>query len=93
MVVTDKAITSGRQLKAARIIAGLSVREMANLAGINRNSVSRVENLDALPYRAWAADRMATTLQNLGVTFSVIDGQASIHFSPSIMRRGKKQKQ
>ncbi len=56
-------VTDGRQLKAARIIAGLTIREMADLAGLNRNSVMRVEALKSLPYYSWTADKLATALQ------------------------------
>lgn len=75
-------LISGRQLKAARAIVGLSVRQMAALAGINRNSVLRVENCELLPRQAWAATRIANVLQQIGISFSLVNDQAGIHFFP-----------
>jgi DNA-binding XRE family transcriptional regulator len=77
-------------LKAARMILGLTTRQMAEVAKLNRNSILKVEKTKTLPSSAWAADRMATALQNLGVMFTIKDGFAGIAFAASTRRHGIK---
>lgn len=62
-------VTDGRQLKAGRIILGLTVDEMAEAAKLNRNSVLRVERFQNLPYYAHAADKIAKALEERGISF------------------------
>lgn len=80
-------VTSGRQLKAARTIVGLTIREMADAAGLNHNTITRVERLETLPYHASAADLMAATLQEMGIVFTAGDGRAGVSFSVATMRK------
>ncbi len=83
-------VTDGRQLKAARVVAGLTVREIAEAAGLNRNSVLRVEASETLPYFAYAADKLAVVLQERGIIFTVVDGTVGIMFSAPSSRRRKR---
>lgn len=73
-------IHDGRQLRAARAILGLSVPDLAAEAGVNRNTVYRVEGLGAIPPRCEAAGRIAGALSSRGVSFGMQDGQAVIAF-------------
>lgn len=82
-------VTDGRQLKAGRIILGLTVKEMARLAGIHRNSVLRVESFGTLPFAAYAADRIMGALKRRGIIFTVKDGLAGVQFKAA-NRRTKK---
>lgn len=41
-------IIDGRQARAARIILGMTVRQMAEAAGIDRKSVLRVEHMKGI---------------------------------------------
>lgn len=79
-------VTDGRQLRAGRIILGLTVNEMASLAGINRNSVLRVEGFGTLPYAAYAADRIMEALKRQGIVFTVRDGLAGVQFKAAYRR-------
>ncbi len=74
-------VVDGRQLRAGRVILGMNMDELAKVAGISRNSVSRVENLKTLPLHAWAADRMAEALQERGVIFTVDNDEIGAAFS------------
>jgi transcriptional regulator with XRE-family HTH domain len=62
-------IATGRQLTAARILAGLSQTELASLAGIHRNSLQRLEGLDLLKDCS-ALEKIETALRTKGVTVS-----------------------
>jgi DNA-binding XRE family transcriptional regulator len=73
-------VSDGRQLRAGRAIVGLTVREMAQAAGINRNSVIRVEQFKTLPRSCWAASRIAKALEDLGITFISSDVSVAVSF-------------
>lgn len=74
-------VTDGRQLKAARVIAGLTIDGMAAAAGLNRNSIMRVEKQTNLPRFAYAADRMKEALEAHGIMFEAENGKAAILFT------------
>jgi DNA-binding XRE family transcriptional regulator len=84
---STNSLLDGRQLKAARIIVGLSTRQMAVAASVNRNSVLRIEKLKTLPYHSWAADKIAAALQDRGVQFTASSGKAGVCFLAAIMRK------
>ncbi len=83
------SVVDGRQLKAGRTILGMTVREMADAAGINRNSVLHAESLKTLPSSAWAVDKITEALQERGISFELQNGQAGVWFS-SARKRGPK---
>ena len=73
-------ITSGRQLAAARVLAGLDQSQLATLADIHRNSVSRWEAQGAIPTgreRPFAVGQILKGLALTGVTVSS-DGATGI---------------
>lgn len=74
------SVIDGRQLKAGRIILGISIREMATAAGIHRNSVIRTESQKTLAARSYAADRIRETLSKRGILFFTQDGYAGVQF-------------
>lgn len=79
-------LTDGRQLKAARIIVGLTIREIADLIGMNRNSIMRAESFESLPFHTFAGDRISEALQDIGIEFVVQDGKPGILFSGATER-------
>jgi len=83
-------LTDGRQLKAARVLAGLTIREMAELIGMNRNSVMRIESFNALPLHTHAGDRIVEALQEQGIEFVIQDGKPGIFFSGATKRIRKR---
>ncbi len=82
-------VIDGRQLKAGRVILGMTVREMAEAANINRSSVLRVESTQTLPHFAWAADKISEVLQERGICFELRDGEAGVWFL-SAKKRSRK---
>ena len=71
-------IHNGQQLKAGRVMAGLTIDQLANKAGINRNSVIRAESSKHVEYRAYAVERIESALELYGVTFSKNNNSASV---------------
>ena len=82
--------TDGRQLKAGRVILGMTINDMADAAGINRNSVMNVEKLQTLPLHAWAADRIAAALEQRGITFTAADNNAGVCFTAAGARKRRR---
>lgn len=63
-------ITSGRQIKAARALAGLDQASLARLAGLHRNAVVYWERRDSIeepPYEPIAVRMMRSALKSAGV--------------------------
>lgn len=83
-------VTDGRQLKAARVALGLTVRELAQKAGLNRNSILRVEALKEIPHNAFAVDCVADILRGMGVSFVRDQAQAGILFPASTERKKRR---
>lgn len=81
------SVTDGRQLKAGRVILGMTINDMAKAAGINRNSVLRVEARHILSYHDYAAFRIQVVLEVLGVSFTVQDGLAGVLFQAASKRQ------
>ena len=80
------SVIDGRQIKAARIILGLTIRQMADLTGLNRNSVLRVEAFRTLPRSAFAADKIIEALETKGIIFTFHKGEAGISFKAANQR-------
>jgi hypothetical protein len=78
--VMTYSVTDGRQLKAGRVILGMSIRDMAQATGLNRNSILRVEAHENLPHHAHAADRMVKALEERGICFTANDCLLGVHF-------------
>ena len=83
-------VVDGRQLKAGRVLAGLTIREMAALVRLNRNTVLRVEKFHTLPLFTHAGDRIAEVLMSLGIEFVVQDGRPGVFFSGATQRLRRK---
>jgi len=73
----------GRQVRAARAILGMTLEEIARLAGLNRNSVHRLEHIGALPEFSYAGSRLTAAMEPLGIAFSVQDGNPAVAFTPT----------
>ncbi len=82
-------VTDGRQLKAGRVILGLTVEEVAKLANLHKNSVIRVESHTTLPHHTYAADRIKKSLENLGICFEIKTEHVGLFFPASIKRAKK----
>ena len=65
----------------------MTVREMADLAGLHRNSVLRAEGQTTLAADAYAAEQMQEALEEEGIVFSVQDGYASVSFKAARQRK------
>ena len=72
----------GRQVRAARAILGMTLDEIAGKAGLNRNSVHRLEHVGALPEYSYAGSKLAAAVESLGVAFTVQDGNPAVVFTP-----------
>lgn len=81
-----KAI-DGRQLRAGRMILGLTMQQMGEAADINRNSVLRVEGKKRLPRHCWAGERISEFLEQEGVMFDADGDVAVIRFASDPTRR------
>ena len=58
----------GRQLRAARVLAGLEQAELARAARLHVNSVRRLERMAAIPASSWhATERIVRALGDHGV--------------------------
>ena len=73
-------VVNGKQLKAGRVILGMTLEDMANEAGLHRNSVMKVERHDNLPRFTYAGDRMARVLEGKGIKFKAENGVLSVMF-------------
>ena len=82
-------VLDGRQFKAARAVLGMTVREMAQVSGLNRNTVLRVEAQKTLPCPSFAVDRLTIALRERGISFSATgDGErVGILFKAHVRRR------
>jgi transcriptional regulator with XRE-family HTH domain len=63
------SLRSGRHLKAARVLAGLTQKQLANEASLHLNSVKGWER-HRDPIGGYAVDRMTETLKRRGVEYS-----------------------
>ncbi len=61
-----KIFASGRHIAAARTIAGLTQTELAEIAGIHRNSLARLESMERIT-DTMAASAVHQALRQLGV--------------------------
>lgn len=80
------SVTDGRQLKAGRVILGMTINDMAEVAGLNRNSVLRVEARKTLPNHAHAAELIQRAMEDRGIRFIVQDGSAGVLFQAAQRR-------
>jgi transcriptional regulator with XRE-family HTH domain len=65
------ALTTGNQLKAARALAGVDQRQLANSAGINVNTIRNMEARGAKPITSGAVTvrHVQLALEALGIEF------------------------
>lgn len=78
-------IIDGRQVRAARIILGMTVRQMAEAAGIDRKSVLRVEHMKGIRI-GWdegglGVRSLSAAIEARGVLCDVIDGEPIVRFA------------
>lgn len=83
----DINVTDARQLKAGRIIVGMTIDDMAKACGLNRNSVLRVESYETLPHHLDSVRRIQIALEAQGVVFSIREGYAEVSFKASEKRQ------
>ena len=68
-------LSTGKQIKAARSLTGMTQQQLADLAGLHRNSIVNAEATGMFdPFHSWAADRIEDAFNSLGVTFSSAGG-------------------
>ena len=79
-------VTDGRQLKAGRVILGLTIQDMAEAAGLHKNSVIRVERHSTLPHHTYAANKIQKALESLGIKFEIKDERAGLFFTAATKR-------
>jgi hypothetical protein len=61
------AFAFGRQLAGARIMAGMTQRQLAYCAGLNVNSVKRLEAMPAISGSCYSVARIARALRACGI--------------------------
>lgn len=83
-------VVDGRQLKLGRVLLGLTMSEMADAAGLHRNSIYRVETFENLPATAYAADKITQALEKRGVKFTASKDVLGIHFDALSVREKPK---
>jgi transcriptional regulator with XRE-family HTH domain len=81
-----KVLLDGRQLKAARVVLGLTVRDLADISGYHRNTILREESRKTLKTYAAAAENIAYHLMQRGIKFIVQDGKVGILFDAPTVR-------
>ncbi|WP_427026566.1 hypothetical protein ACP4J4_20325 (plasmid) [Aureimonas ureilytica] len=79
-------LIDGRQARAARVILGMTVAEMATAAGIDRKSVLRVEHMKGIRINrmgsgGYGVDSLARAIEERGIICDVIDRQPIVRFS------------
>lgn len=79
-------IIDGRQARAARVILGMTVRQMAEAAGIDRKSVLRVEHMKSIRLHyggsgGFGVDCLARAIKARGVLCDVIEGEPIVRFA------------
>jgi len=79
-------LTDGRQLKAGRVILGLTINQVAEAVNLNRNSVMHAEAFHALPHSTHSGEFIAEYLITNGIEFNVVDGKPGINFNGSPSR-------
>ena len=79
-------VTDGRQLRAGRVILGMTIKDMAELAGLHKNSIIRVERYGTLPRHTYAANKIQKALESLGIMFEIKDGRAGLFFTAATIR-------
>jgi len=62
-------ILTVKQLRGARALSGLGVRELAKIAGLSPTAVSQLENGRIKSPRASTLERLRTALEDHGVEF------------------------
>lgn len=64
-------LTTGNQLKAARALAGLEQKEVAELAGVNVNTIRNMESSgpNAIAGRALNVQSVQRALEGAGIEF------------------------
>jgi transcriptional regulator with XRE-family HTH domain len=62
-------LPTGRQLRAARALAGIEQREVARRARVSINTINRMEKADDKPVRGYAenVERVVNALRKAGV--------------------------
>lgn len=85
-------VVDGRQLKLGRMLAGMTIREMAEAANINRNSVLYAETQTVLAYHTYGADRITAVLLDKGIVFEIDGDHAVIKFLSRSKRNYKNYK-
>ena len=61
---------SGRQIRAARALLGLSATELANLSGVGWATIQRFESTEDVPLnRSGTLAKVLSTLESHGVEF------------------------
>ena len=68
---------SGRHLAAARTLAGITQRELAERSGLHQNSVKFHEKKPSL-VEGHAPERFAEALAKLGITIGIKAGHAMV---------------
>ena len=64
---------SGKQIRAARALTGLTQRQLATAAGLSLATVNNFERQE-IDLRMSTADRMQSALESVGVEFLADDG-------------------
>lgn len=62
-------IVNGRQLKAARALAGVTQQQLANASGLHVNSVRYLERQDRIAKFGHSANLITMALEEFGVRF------------------------
>jgi len=70
---------TAKTLRAARLALGLGQDELAQLAGLNRRTVMRIENSKG-PYINESFEALRKALETKGVVFVTVDGRQGFTF-------------
>ena len=73
-------MVTSAQIRAARALLNWTVRDLAEKAGVHRNTVTRAETDATGPGHATAAIRSA--LESAGVVFSDLNGMVCVRLKP-----------
>lgn len=73
-------LTIGRQLQAARALAGVNQKKLATIAGLSMATIGAMEGAGLHPFRADFASvrKVQIALEGLGIEFTNHDGRPGV---------------
>ncbi len=78
-------------VKAVRTAMGWSQTEFAQLTGVSRPTLQRLEQKDPTALRSDSVDKILNTLHAHGIRYELMPGQLSVHFDQQALNKAIEQ--